>query len=167
MFVSRLATALPVVCVLGFSGGAMAQKAGSYEGSTPDGGYMSFTVAGSSGDYSITTMNVNFVATCNHPSGTASEGWGFSLYQTIVPGVNDFHSANDYYDIVGTLRFPNKNTVKGTIQSRTAVFVPGSSPPTAAYFCKTVKESFTLTYQGPAKAPLVHNAMDAVVHKNQ
>ena len=87
------------------------------------------------------------MAACTSPSRTASEGWGFFLSQDIVKGSNPFHSGNDYYDLRGTMKFVTDNKIKGTITSVTAVFVPGNDPPTKSQFCKSPKQTFTLTFQ--------------------
>jgi hypothetical protein len=130
---------------------ALAQKVGTYSGNSADGGYISFSVTESGGIFSFGNGDVNFMAACTNPVRTASEGWGFYVGQQIVGGVNSFHSGNDYYDIRGTMQFVTNSKIKGTITSVTAVFVPGSTPPNKAQFCKSPKQAFTLTFQGPAQ----------------
>ena len=131
--------------------GAQAQKAGTYAGTSVDGGNISVTVTGSSPNFTLSNMNVNFQAHCTHPARTANEGWGFFLGQAIVSGDNNFHSGNDYYDIHGALHFPSNNKIKGTITSVTAVFVPGANPPIKSQFCKSAQQGFTLTFQSAPK----------------
>ena len=105
------------------------------------------TVTGSSPNFTLSNMNVNFQADCTHPARTANEGWGFFLGQAIVSGDNNFHSGNDYYDIRGALHFVSNNKIKGTITSVTAVFVPGHNPPNKSQFCKSATQGFTLLFQ--------------------
>ena len=136
-------------------GALHAQQVGTYSGTSADGQTITMQVTETSGQFFFGNVNVHFEATCTHPAGTADEGWGFFLGQQIVSGSNDFHSGNDYYDITGSLHFPNNKTIKGTITSVTAVFVPGSSPPKAAHFCKSAKQAFTLTTTpAPVIAPV-------------
>ena len=144
------ATVVPMVCAAGF---AQAQKAGTYNGQSADGNFMSMTVTESGGVFTITNTSVDFVATCRHPPGTASEGWGFYLGIPVSAGTANFHSGDDYYDITGVANFPNNRTIRGTVTSLTAVFVPGTTPPNQAYFCASPNQAFTLTYQTPATAP--------------
>ncbi|MBV9992424.1 MAG: hypothetical protein JOZ72_14175 [Alphaproteobacteria bacterium] len=128
------------------AGTAQAQKVGTYSGTAADGTYISFTVDknGTAGAFRFANGDVNFEAQCTHPSRVASEGWGFFVGQDIVAGANPFHSGNDYYDTAGSMHFVNNNTLAGTITSVTAVFVPGSTPPVNAQFCKSAKQAFTL-----------------------
>lgn len=46
----------------GISTGAEAQKAGTYSGTSVDGGNISLSVTGTSPNFTITSMNVNFDA---------------------------------------------------------------------------------------------------------
>src|SRR5215467_3659180 len=116
---------LMALCLVGFATGASAQKVGTYSGTADDGSFVSFTVAKDGSSFSFTNGDVNFQAQCTNPDGVANEGWGFFLGQDIVNGDNPFHSGNDYYDIRGSMHFTNNNTIKGTLTSVTAVFVPG------------------------------------------
>jgi len=151
------------IAILGFSAlisialiaAAQAQKVGTYSGTAADGTFISFSVTESGGIFSFANGDVNFQAQCTHPSRVASEGWGFFLGQQIVPGTNDFHSGNDYYDTRGSMHFVNNKVIKGTITSVTAVFVPGADPPKNAQFCKSAKQTFTLNFQtAPTLAPV-------------
>jgi hypothetical protein len=136
------------------AGTAQAQKAGTYAGTSVDGGSISVTVTGTAGNFTLSNMNVNFQAACTHPARTANEGWGFFLGQAIVSGDNNYHSGNDYYDIRGALHFPSNNKIVGNITSVTAVFVPGDNPPIKAQFCKSAKQGFTLLFQTAPKQQL-------------
>jgi hypothetical protein len=129
---------------------AEAQMAGTYSGTSSDGASITMSVTGT-GPFKLGNASVNFQAKCKVDSSIANEGWGFFLGNTIVASGTDFQSSNDYYFISGTLHFPNNNTIKGTINSRTAVFVPGTTPPTAAKFCRTGDQSFTLKFQTSAQ----------------
>ncbi len=140
------AAAVSATCLAGV---AQAQSAGTFVGTSSDGGTISMVIAGTSPNFTITLMNVNFLAACTHPARTASEGWGFSLNTPVVAAGTDFHSGNDYYDITGVAKFPNSHTIKGTITSVTAVFVPGATPPDAAQFCKSPRQAFMLTKEAP------------------
>lgn len=140
-----------IVSALCMAGSAQAQTAGTYAGETADGGNISLVVTGTTGNFTITSMNVGFTADCKHPVGTTTEGWGFFLGIPVVPAGTDFHSGNHYYDITGTAKFPNNHSIKGTITSVTAVFVPGATPPDAAHFCASPKQAFTLTLEAGAK----------------
>jgi hypothetical protein len=136
-----------LIFAAGIATGAQAQKVGTYTGTSDDGGFISLTLTESGGVFTAAGMNVNFMANCTHPTRTTNEGWGFFLGQTLTTNDNDFHSGNHYYDISGTFHFPGSKTIKGTITSVTSVFVPGNDPPTAAQFCKSAKQPFTLTFQ--------------------
>ena len=144
--------------------GVQAQKVGTYSGTSLDGAFISLEVEQPGGIFTFTNGDVNFMAQCTHPSRIASEGWGFYLGQAIVAGTNDFHSGNHYYDIRGSLHFPNNHTIKGTITSVTAVFVPGADPPKAAQFCKSAKQSFALTLQPAPASPPVAPGTAVVYH---
>jgi hypothetical protein len=135
----------------GFAGTASAQKVGTYSGTADDGTFISFTVDKDGATFRFTNGDVNFQAECANPSRVANEGWGFFLGQDIVAGVNDFHSGNDYYDTRGSMHFVNDKTIKGTVTSYTAVFVPGDDPPKKAQFCKSAKQGFTLKFQAAPK----------------
>ena len=126
-----IAALISTVCL---AGGAQAQTAGTYAGETADGGNISLVVTGTTGNFTITSMNVGFTADCKHPVGSTTEGWGFFLGIPVVPAGTNFHSGNHYYDITGIAKFPNNHSIKGTITSVTAVFVPGTTPPNAAHF---------------------------------
>src|SRR5690242_7216520 len=132
---------LAIASLIGTTSSALAQKVGTYSGTSADGGFVSFSVVENSGVFSFTNGDVNFMAACTSPARTASEGWGFFLGQDIVKGNNPFHSGNDYYDIRGTMQFVTNNKIKGTITSVTAVFVPGNDPPTKSQFCKSPKQA--------------------------
>jgi hypothetical protein len=138
---------IAIATLIGTATGAVAQKVGTYSGTSADGSFMSFSVTKNGGVFSFTNGDVNFQAACKNPVRTAFEGWGFYLGQDIVHGVNDFHSADDYYDVRGTMTFVSDNKIKGTVTSVTAVFVPGNDPPDKAQFCKSPKQAFTLTFQ--------------------
>lgn len=131
------------------AGAAQAQKVGTYSGTADDGTFISFSVDknGTAGAFRFVNGDVNFQAQCTHPARVASEGWGFFVGQDIVDGNNPFHSGNDYYDTRGSMHFTGPNTIKGTITSYTAVFVPGNDPPAKAQFCKSAKQNFVLTFQ--------------------
>lgn len=124
-----------------------AQAVGTYSGTSADGGFITLSVQKPAGTFTFTMGDVNFMPQCTKPSRIASEGWGFSLNQPIVAGTNNIHSGNDYYDFTLALHFVNNKTIKGTITSVTAVFVPGSTPPNASQFCKAAKQTFALTLQ--------------------
>ena len=127
--------------------GAMAQLAGSYLGTSADGSTISMVVTESGGVFTATTMNVGFVASCNVPGSTVSEGWGFLLNQDFASGAMNFTSHNDYYYIFGKAHFSGNTVIKGVITSLTATFAPGSTPPIKSQFCKSPNQAFTLTKQ--------------------
>jgi len=141
-----VAAAVSATCL---AGAAQAQSAGTFAGTSADGGNISVVVTGTAPNFTITSMNVNFMANCTHPARTANEGWGFFLGIPVVAAGTNFHSGNDYYDITGIAKFPNNHSIKGTITSVTAVFVPGATPPDAAQFCKSPKQAFQLDKQAP------------------
>jgi len=78
-----------------------------------------------------------------------TEGWGFFLGDDITSGSTNFTSHNDYYYITGSMHFAGNNTIKGSITSYTAAFVPGAAPPKQAQFCTSPKQAFTLTKEAP------------------
>lgn len=155
MISSAIFRHLMALCLVGFATGALAQKVGTYSGTADDGSFVSFTVSKTGSTFSFTNGDVNFQAQCTKPDGVANEGWGFFLGQDIVNGDNPFHSGNDYYDIRGSMHFSNDNTIKGTLTSVTAVFVPGDDPPKKAHFCKSAKQGFTLKFQTAPQTPPV------------
>lgn len=135
---------------------ALAQKAGTYSGTTDDGNSVSFTVVDNGGTFEMTSASINFTDTCKHPDGTANEGWGFFVGRNISSGGKvSFISQNDYYYILAKLRFVSDSKIRGSLISRTAVFVPGADPPTAAYFCSAAKQDLVATFQGPGRGPAI------------
>lgn len=153
----RTSAFLAGLAFLTLAGSAQAQKVGTYSGTSEDGGFISFSVDknGTAGSFRFANGDVNFMAQCNNPSRIASEGWGFLVNQDIVDGSNPFHSGNDYYDVRGSMHFTGPNTIKGTITSVTAVFVPGADPPKKSQFCKSALQPFTLTFQHAPQTPPV------------
>src|ERR1700743_2766228 len=129
------------------AGSAQAQKVGTYSGTAADGTFISMQVTNNGTNFFFGNGDVNMQLNCTHPVRVADEGWGFFLGSQIAAGSNDFHSGNDYYDTRGTLHFVGPNTIKGTITSVSAVFVPGDDPPIKPQFCKSPKQAFTLTFQ--------------------
>src|SRR5580765_1849196 len=140
---------LAVIAMACTVGTAQAQKAGTYTGTSADGGTITVTVTGT-GPFTVSNMNVNFKAPCNR-GPAANEGWGFFLGEQIDPTGTDFSSGDDYYLIDGFLKFPSNSRITGMITSRTAVFVPNQNPPLASRFCISNTQKFTLTFQGPAQ----------------
>ena len=147
--------------------GAMAQLAGTYVGTSADGGNISMVVTESGGVFTATTANVGFVASCNIPGSTVSEGWGFSLNQPFVSGALSFTSHNDYYYIFGKAHFSGNTVIKGVITSLTATFAPGATPPVKSQFCKSPNQAFTLTKQPAAELPPVASGTAIVHHLDQ
>lgn len=135
--------------------GALAQLAGSYSGTSADNSNISLTVTESGGVFTVTNMNIGFVASCNIPGSTVSEGWGFFLGQPLVNGAANFVSHNDYYYTFGKMHFSGNTVIKGVITSLTATFAPGSTPPIKSQFCKSPNQAFTLTKQPAAELPPV------------
>jgi hypothetical protein len=157
---------LPVFLAVALSTatGALAQQAGFYAGTSADGGNISLTVVDNGGVLTITSMNVAFIANCNIPGNTVSEGWGFYLGTPFVSGALNFSSGNDYYDIFGKAHFSGTHTIKGVITSLTATFAPGNAPPIKSQFCKSPNQAYTLTKQPAAElAPVTPGT--AVVHR--
>jgi hypothetical protein len=144
--------------------GASAQQAGTYSGTSADGGNITMIVTESGGVFTATTMNVGFVASCNIPGNTVSEGWGFLLNQPFVSGAMDFLSHNDYYYILGKAHFSGNTVIKGVITSLTATFAPGSTPPIKSQFCKSPNQAFTLTKQPAAEFPPIAPGTAVVKH---
>lgn len=145
-----------VLVVIGTAAAAQALRTGTYSGTSADGNFISLTVTGPF-PYKMTNMNVGFQAACPNTGGKiASESWGAFLGTPITSSGADFATHNDYYDIEGNLTFQDTKTIVGHITSRTAVFVPGATPPAAAMFCKSPSQQFTLKWQGtPAQQPPV------------
>jgi hypothetical protein len=140
-----------------------AQRVGSYTGKSADGNVVNLTIAGSPGAYTISGLSVGFTAQCK--TGTADEGWGFSVNTPIVIGGNTtFVGKNDEVYINGTLHFTTNKKIEGSITSRTAVFIPGPTPPTAAHFCQSSKQSFTSNFES-ASVPLSIGPGNDVVHR--
>jgi len=92
----------------------MAQLAGTYSGMSADGNTIVMVVTESSGVFTATTTNVGFVASCNIPGNTVSEGWGFLLNQQFVSGAMSFTSHNDYYYIFGKAHFSATRSSKAS-----------------------------------------------------
>ncbi len=133
------------------AGGAYAQAAGSFAGSSTDGATISLVVSHSGSAYTVTSMSVGMIAPCKKTGNTANEGWGFGLNQDISSGSADFTSQNDYYYTTGSMHFVGHTQIKGTITSYTATFVPGMTPPKQAQFCTSAKQAFTLNATAPGK----------------
>ena len=147
--------------------GAMAQLAGTYSGMSADGNTIVMVVTESSGVFTATTTNVGFVASCNIPGNTVSEGWGFLLNQQFVNNAMSFTSHNDYYYIFGKAHFSGNTVIKGVITSLTATFAPGNTPPIKSQFCKSPNQAFTLTKQPAAELPPVVSGTAVVLHLDQ
>jgi hypothetical protein len=140
------------------AGGASAQSAGSFAGSSLDGNTISLTVTQSGSTFTVAGMSVGMSAFCKKTGDTMNEGWGFFSGADISTGAADFTSANDYYYITGSMHFVGSNTIKGLITSYTATFQPGMTPPKAAQYCTAAKQTFTLTKEAPGKMiPLPSN----------
>lgn len=135
--------------------GAMAQMAGTYSGTSADNNFISMVVTESGGVFTVTSMNVSFVASCNIPGNTVSEGWGFFLGQNFASGMLDFTSHNDYYYIYGNAHFSGNHTIKGLITSLTATFAPNHTPPNKSQYCTSPKQVYTLTRQAAPALPPV------------
>lgn len=127
---------------------ATAQQAGFYAGTSDDGNSVSFTVDEDGGDFTLTNSNVNFTAGCKK-GDPASEGWGFFVGKPINDGKVNFVSSNDYYYTTVKVTFTSDTKLKGTIESRTAVFDKGN-PPTDARYCISKKQNLSATFQGAA-----------------
>jgi hypothetical protein len=154
--ISIFAGIVGTACLI--SGGASAQAAGSFAGTSADGNTISLTVTQSGSTYTVAGMSVGMSAFCKKLGDTKDEGWGFFSGADISTGSTDFTSANDYYYIAGSMHFVGHSTIKGTITSYTATFVPGATPPNGAQFCTSPKQAFTLTAQAPGKVtPLPSN----------
>ena len=156
--ISTFLGAFAAVSLIG--GGALAQSAGSFAGTSADGGIISLTVAKSGSTFTVTDTSVNMLVSCKHTGLEGSEGWGFYLNDDISSGQTDFTSNNDYYYITGGMHFVGHNTIKGTITSYTAIFVPGATPPAQAQFCVSPKQAFTLTKQAPGKLQQLPSNVD-------
>ena len=143
-------------CLIG--GGASAQSAGSFSGTSDDGSTISLTVTQSGSTFTVANMNVGMLAACKRTGDTVSEGWGFFLGDDISSGSANFTSHNDYYYTTGTMHFSGHTTIKGTITSYTATFAPPDMPPKASQFCIVAKQNFTLTKNAPGRTqPLPSN----------
>ena len=154
--ISIIAGIAGAACLI--SGGALAQAAGSFAGSSTDGATISLVVSHSGSAYTVTSMSVGMIAPCKKTGNTANEGWGFGLNQDISSGSADFTSQNDYYYTTGSMHFVGHTQIKGTITSYTATFVPGMTPPKQAQFCTSAKQAFTLNADAPGKVqPLPAN----------
>jgi hypothetical protein len=147
--ISFIAGIAGAACLI--AGGAYAQAAGSFAGTSADGATISLNVSHSGSTYTITSMNVGMIAPCKKTGNTANEGWGFSLFQDITSGSADFTSHNDYYYTTGSMHFVGHTQIKGTITNYTATFVPGMTPPKQAQFCMSAKQAFTLNAEAPGK----------------
>jgi hypothetical protein len=143
--VSIFSGVLAAACLIG--GGAFAQSAGSFVGTSADTSNISLTVTQSGSTYTVTGMSVGFTADCKHTGLSVVEGWGFFSGADISSGATPFTNSNDYYYITGTMHFSGHNVIKGTITSYTAAFVPGGPPPTQSQYCTSPKQAFTLTKQ--------------------
>ena|SRR5665213_3302784 len=85
------------------------------------------------------------------PGSRQAKDGAFFLGDDISGGSTDFLSHNDYYYSTGSMHFSGNNTIKGTITSYSALFVPGPTPPKASQFCVSAKQAFTLSKQAPGK----------------
>src|SRR5262249_8414258 len=79
------------------AGGASAQSAGTFSGTSTDGAFITFNVTKVGSTFTVGTSDVNMQALCKHTGLTANEGWGFFLGDDISSGSTDFTSHNDYY----------------------------------------------------------------------
>lgn len=154
--ISIIAGIAGAACLI--AGGAYAQAAGSFAGTSADGQTISLTVTQSGSTFTVTGMSVGMSAFCKKLGDTMDEGWGFFSGADISSGAADFTSHNDYYYITGSMHFVGHTTIKGTITSYTATFAPGDTPPKQAQFCTSAKQAFTLNADAPGKVlPLPSN----------
>jgi hypothetical protein len=156
--ISIFAGVVGAACLI--AGGASAQTAGSFAGQTADGNTVSLTITQSGSTYTVAGMSIGMSAFCKRTGITMNEGWGFFSGADISTGSTDFTSANDYYYYVGSMHFVGHSTIKGTLTSYTATFVPGEAPPKQAQYCVSPKQAFTLTAQAPGKAMALPSNVD-------
>jgi hypothetical protein len=156
--ISIAAGIVGAACVI--ASGASAQSAGSFSGNAVDGSHISLTVEQSGSTFTVTNMNVEILGDCKKTGLTVDEGWGFTINQDISSGSANFNSHNDYYYTTGSMHFSGHTTIKGTITSYTATFVPGATPPKQAQFCLAAQQAFTLTKEAPGRVPPLQANVD-------
>ncbi len=81
---ARKALLASFAMALSMTTGALAQQAGTYSGTSADNNTISMTVTESGGVFTVTSASVGFVADCNVPGNTVTEGWGFFLGQQLT-----------------------------------------------------------------------------------
>jgi hypothetical protein len=132
---------------------AFGQAAGTYSGTSADGGTISMTVSETSGKFAITGFSMSFTADCAH-GGSVDNNFSAGTNFPITGGKADF--ADELFQSIytfGNLHFVGTDAIKGTITTDDVTFAPGT-PPKRAEFCAVPKQAFQLTKGGPESAPM-------------
>ena len=153
--------------------GAQAQVAGNYAGTTADGSNITFTVDTDSntGKLEIAGFGLNANEACSGNT-TLSTDWGFFMGQDITNGTASLLYPNGFYDqylyITGSVTFTGQ-TASGTVASvypalKAKLKKGQPTMPTAALFCKSLSQSFTASYIGPANANAPASSSTVIQH---
>ena len=127
---------------------ALAQKVGTYSGTTTDGQGVSFTVTqdANATTLSITSAQIFFNATCRNSTETLNEGEGYGLSTPIVNHQAPIAATFTDFNFVGTVYFVG-TTMHGNVTSRAAKLSTANTPPTQSLFCMSPSKTFTGTLQ--------------------
>jgi hypothetical protein len=152
----------------GIATGAQAQTAGTFSGTSADGGTISMTVTETSGKFAITSLSQSFTADCKHTGDSVSNNFAGGTNFPITDGKASFtYEAFRSVYSVGSVKFSGSHA-KGTITTDDVTFAPGT-PPKSAEFCTVPKQAFSLTKTAPESpamlAPVVAVTRAAVADK--
>jgi len=136
--------------------GALAQKLGTYSGSSADGQSINFVVSTdpNTGAKQITSFGLGIAATCKPGGSTYNTGWGLGGDgQDIVGNKHTFNYAFGYLDLITTMVFKG-DAVSGTVVSYTPTFFPYTgSTPKKSVLCTSAKQTYSATLTSPSDLP--------------
>ena len=151
---SRYATlAFSALCAMALSTPGLAQKAGTYSGTSADGEPLSFTV-GLDGNnvLAVTGASISFIAPCKGGTvPTLSSGSGFSSDAVITGHKASIVAPDPFFYITASLKFAGTR-VTGLITTRSPYLDPGKTPPNKADFCESPLQAYSATFSGPGSS---------------
>ena len=141
----------------------LAQTAGNYEGTLPDGNQITVTVGtDGNGVLAVTSLSWGISATCADGMGF-STGWGIGVDAPLVNNTAKFTFIDPYIDTQVALRFSG-NGVVGTIASATPMMVQPNDKPVGVTLCQEGAQTFTAAYSGAAAMPMLNQSMHTAKH---
>ena len=148
-----LAMAFAAFYVLASGTAALAQQAGTYQGTSADGEPVTFIVGTdyNTGKLAVLGATVAFYAPCKGTNNPVETTWGFGFTHDIDDGKASFSYTDQYYFYITANFVFNGTSVTGSIASRTASLVPGNPTPSKSTFCMSPKQAFSASFAYGAK----------------